>query len=81
MKRELCYRHLPLRMMSKNDLKEQLRVNRGRLRCRLIIGGLLTIATLAYSPRIGLIPLVIVALTSYWLWENNRALETEIALR
>ncbi len=81
MKRQLRYNGVSLRMMSKADLRGQLIVNRERMMTRAAILGILGALTMIADPLLGLFPLGVCALTSFWLWQNNRAIESELEAR
>ena len=81
MKRQLRYNGVPLRMMSKADLRGQLIVNRERMVSRALVLGIFGALTMLVDPLLGLFPLGVCALTSFWLWQNNRAIESELEAR
>ena len=81
MKRQLRYNGVPLRMMSKADLRGQLIVNRERMISRAAIFGIFGALTMIFDPLLGLFPLGVCTLTSFWLWQNNRAIESELEAR
>ena len=81
MKRQLQYNGLPLRMMSKADLRGKLIANRERMVSRAAILGIFGALTMIVDPLLGLFPLGVCALTSYWLWQNNQMIQTELDAR
>lgn len=81
MKRQLQYNGVPLRMMSKAGLRGQLIVNRERMVSRAAFLGIAGALTMIVDPLLGLFPLGVCALTSFWLWQNNRAIECELEAR
>ena len=81
MKRQLRYNGVPLRMMSKADLRGQLIVNRERMVSRASILGAFGVLTMLVDPLLGLFPLGVCTLTSFWLWQNNQMIQTELEAR
>ena len=81
MKRQLRYNGVPLRMMSKADLRGQLIVNRERMVSRAFVLGIFAALIMIVDPLLGLFPLGICALTSFWLWQNSKAIQNELEAR
>ena len=81
MKRVLTYNGLTLDQMSKTDLLCRLRKNRERLRTRFLVLNVMGVAATLTHPLAGVYTLIVCAVTSYWLMQNNRAIEEEIAAR
>lgn len=81
MNRKLSYNGKTIQEMTKSELQEQLETNKKRLTVRACFFGVASLATFAVLPVVGIVPLGIGAITSYWLKENNEAIKEEIHKR
>ena len=81
MNRKLSYNGKTIQEMTKWELQEQLESNKKRLAVRAVFFGVASLATFAVIPVVGIVPLGIGAITSYWLKENNEAIKEEINKR
>ena len=78
MKRKLIYNGKYLSEMTKEELKTQLRINQTRIKYRNIFFLLVALACFLSKPFLSMIPIFITIITSYWLLENNVAIQEEL---
>ena len=78
MKRRLIYNGKYLSEMTKEELKAQLKINQTRIKYRNIFFLLVALACGLSNPILSMIPIFIIIITSYWLLENNVAIQEEL---
>ena len=78
MKRKLIYNGRYLSEMTKEELKAQLKINQTRIKYRNIFFLLVSLACVLSNPFLSMIPIFITIITSYWLLENNVAIQEEL---
>lgn len=78
MKRKLIYNGKYLSEMTKEELKTQLKINQTRIKYRNIFFLLVALACVLSNPFLSMIPIFITIITSYWLLENNVAIQEEL---
>lgn len=78
MKRKLIYNGKYLSEMTKEELKTQLKINQTRIKYRNIFFLLVALACFLSKPFLSMIPIFITIITSYWLLENNVAIQEEL---
>ena len=78
MKRKLIYNGKYLSEMTKEELKAQLKINQTRIKYRNIFFLLVALAWDLSNPFLSMIPIFITIITSYWLLENNVAIQEEL---
>ena len=78
MKRKLIYNGKYLSEMTKEELKAQLKINQTRIKYRNIFFLLVALACGLSNPILSMIPIFITIITSYWLLENNVAIQEEL---
>ena len=78
MKRKLIYKGKYLSEMTKEELKAQLKINQTRIKYRNIFFLLVSLACVLSNPFLSMIPIFITIITSYWLLENNVAIQEEL---
>lgn len=78
MKRKLIYNGKYLSEMTKEELKAQLKINQTRIKYRNIFFLLVSLACVLSNPFLSMIPIFITIITSYWLLENNVAIQEEL---
>lgn len=78
MKRKLIYNGKYLSEMTKEELKAQLKINQTRIKYRNIFFLLVALACVLSNPILSMIPIFITIITSYWLLENNVAIQEEL---
>lgn len=78
MKRKLIYNGKYLSEMTKEELKAQLKINQTRIKYRNIFFLLVSLACVLSNPFLSMIPIFITIITSYWLLENDVAIQEEL---
>ena len=81
MNRKLSYDGKTLEEMTTNELKAQCRVNRNRVKRRIVFFIVITVITFFSVPFVAPIPGVIGAVTTFWLLQNNKAIQLEVGRR
>lgn len=81
MNRKLSYNGKTLEKMTTNELKAQCRVNRNRLKIRMVFFAVITVLTFFVVPFAVPIPGAIGAVTTFWLLQNNKAIQWELGRR
>lgn len=78
MDRKLVYNGKEINQMSKEELENQLKINKERIKMRnLFFLSIILILILIY-PLIAIFPFIICLITTYWLLQNNDEIEKEI---
>ncbi len=81
MDRKLVYNGKEINQMSKEELENQLKINKERIKMRnLFFLSIIFILILIY-PLIAIFPFIICLITTYWLLQNNDEIEKEINQR
>ena len=81
MNRKLSYNGKTLEEMTTNELKAQCRVNRNRVKRRIVFFIVITVLTFFSVPFVTPIPSAIGAVTTFWLLQNNKAIQLEVGRR
>ena len=81
MNRKLSYNGKTLEEMTTEELKRQCRVNRTRLKIRLIFWIAILVLTFFILPFALPIIGAIATVTTFWLLQNNKAIQYELSKR
>ena len=81
MNRKLSYNGKTLDQMTTEELKRQCRVNRTRLKIRLIFWIAILVLTFFVLPFALPIIGAIAAVTTFWLLQNNKEIQLELGRR
>lgn len=81
MNRKLSHDGKTLDEMTTNELKAQCRTNRNRLKRRILFFVVITVLTFFVVPFAAPIPCAIGAVTTFWLLQNNKAIQLELGRR
>ena len=81
MNRKLSYNGKTLDQMTTEELKRQCRVNKTRLKIRLIFWIAILVLTFFVLPFALPIIGAIAAVTTFWLLQNNKAIQYELSKR
>ena len=81
MNRKLSYNGKTLDQMTTEELKRQCKVNRTRLKIRLIFWIAILVLTFFVLPFALPIIGAIAAVTTFWLLQNNKAIQYELSKR
>jgi len=81
MNRKLSYNGKTLEQMTTEELKHQCRVNRARLKVRITFFIAILILSFFVCPFVLPIIGAIAAVTSFWILQNNKAIQIELNKR
>ena len=81
MNMKLSYNGKTLDQMTTEELKRQCRVNRTRLKIRLIFWVAILVLTFFTVPFVLPVVGAIAAVTTFWLLQNNKAIQYELGKR
>lgn len=79
--RKLSYDGRTLQEMTKGELQEQYKINKYRLKVRGGFLGGVAVFTCFAMPILAIVPIGIGVITSYWIMQNNKAIQEEIDRR
>ena len=81
MNKKLSYNGKTLNQMTIEELKQQILLNRTRMKLRTIFWILISIITFFVVPCLVEVPIVIGVVTDFWLLQNNKAIRYELGKR
>lgn len=81
MNRKLSYNGKELYRMTISELEAQLKTNQIRILVRSIFLLLVTLAAGFAMPILVIVPIAVLVITDYWLFQNNKEIQREIERR
>lgn len=81
MNRKLSYNGKELYQMTISELEAQLKTNQIRILVRSIFLILVTLAAGFAMPILVIVPIAVLVITDYWLFQNNKEIQREIERR